>query len=326
MKPEILVTRRLPPKAMELLEKNFKVECNPYNRVLTREELFEGVKGKQGLLPLLTDPIDAEVMDNAGPQLKIIANYAVGYNNIDVGAATVRKIAVSNTPGVLTDTTADLTMALLLAVARRVVASDVYARAGKYLGWEPLLFLGADIHHRTLGLFGFGRIGFAVAKRAVGFDMRILYHKPGRAEVDLEKQVNAMYVDKETLLKESDFISLHVPLNPETRHLIGPGELSLMKPTAFIINTSRGEIIDEEALAEALQKERIAGAGLDVFEHEPKIHPALTKMDNVVILPHIGSASIETRTNMGLIAADNLIAGLINKEAPPNCLNPEIYK
>jgi len=325
MKPEILVTRRLPDGAMALLEKNFHVACNPNDRVLSRQELLRSVRGKAGLLPLLTDRINAEVMDSAGPRLKIIANYAVGYNNIDVGVATERKIAVTNTPGVLTDTTADLTMALLLAVARRIVEGDLYTRAGKYVGWDPLLLVGADVHHKTLGLFGLGRIGFAVAKRATGFDMRIMYHEPKRANPDVERAVNAEYVDKETLLRASDFISIHVPLTPETRHLIGPYELSLMKPTALVINTARGEVIDEEALVRALQEKRIAGAGLDVFEREPKIHLALRKMDNVVILPHIGSASIETRTQMGVMAAENLIAALIHKKVPPNCLNPEIY-
>lgn len=326
MKPKILVTRQLPAGAMALLQKDFEVECNPNDRVFSREELLSAAKDKDGLLPLLTDRIDAEVMDHAGRGLKVIANYAVGYNNIDVGAATERKIAVSNTPGVLTDTTADLTMALILAVARRIVEGDAFARAGKYMGWDPLLLVGADVHHKTLGLFGFGRIGFAVAKRVAGFDMRILYHDNLRAKPHLEEQVNAEYVSKETLLKDSDFISLHLPLTPETEHFIGPRELSLMKPTAFIINTARGEVIDEEALATALQEKRIAGAGLDVFEHEPKIHPALTKMGNVVILPHIGSASIETRTKMGLMAAENLIAALINEKVPPNCVNPEIYE
>jgi glyoxylate reductase len=324
MKPQIFVTRRLPQGAMDLLEENFNVECNPNDRVLTRKELLSSVKGKQGLLPLLTETVDGEVMDAAGQRLRVIANYAVGYNNIDVAAATARKIAVTNTPEVLTETTADLTMGLLLSVARRIVEADTFARAGKYRNWAPLLFAGTDIHNKTLGLLGFGRIGFAVARRAAGFDMRVLYHDLQRAEAELEKQVNAEYVDKETLLKKSDFISVHVPLSPDTLHMIGPEELSSMKSTAFIINTSRGEVIDEDALVAALGAKKIAGAGLDVFEHEPKIHPALAKMDNVVILPHIGSASIETRTQMGLVAAKNLIAAL-RGDVPPNCLNPEIY-
>jgi len=275
-------------------------------------------------LSLLTDNIDLGVMDTAGPQLKIIANYAVGYNNIDVDAATERRIAVSNTPDVLTDTTADLTMALLLAVARRIVESDVYARAGKYQGWDPLLLLGSDVHHKTLGLLGFGRVGLAVARRASGFDMKILYYDTQRADPEMEKQVGATYVDLETLLRQSDFLSIHVPLTTNTVGLIGSENLSLMKPTAFIINTARGELIQEEALAKALQEKGIAGAGLDVFEHEPAIHPGLTGMNNVVILPHIGSASMETRTKMGLMAAENLISAF-KGEIPPNCLNPEVF-
>jgi len=324
MNPNILVTRRLPSEAMALLEANFEVECNPHNRVLTRKELLSSVRGKEGLLSLLTDNIDLGVMDTAGPQLKIIANYAVGYNNIDVDAATARRIAVSNTPDVLTDTTADLTMALLLAVARRIVESDVYAREGKYQGWDPLLFLGSDVHHKTLGLLGFGRVGLAVARRASGFDMKILYYDTQRADPEMEKQVGATYVDLETLLRQSDFLSIHVPLTTNTVGLIGSENLSLMKPTAFIINTARGELIQEEALAKALQEKGIAGAGLDVFEHEPAIHPGLTGMNNVVILPHIGSASMETRTKMGLMAAENLISAF-KGEIPPNCLNPEVF-
>jgi glyoxylate reductase len=313
MKPKILVTRRLPPKAMALLGENFQVECNPHDRVLERAELLERVKGKEGLLPLLTDRIDGEVMDAAGKQLKIIANYAVGFNNIDVEAATHRKIAVSNTPGVLTETTADLTM-----------EGDAFARSGQYEGWAPLLLLGTDVHHKTLGLLGFGRIGFAVAKRAAAFDMHIIYHDRVRAKPDLEKQVNARYVDKKALLKESDFLSIHVPLLPETRRLIGPEEISLMKSSAILINTSRGEIIDEAALAMALQEGKIRGAGLDVFEKEPEIHPTLTNMAAVVMLPHLGSASLETRTNMGLMAAENMIA-TFRGEIPPNCVNPKVF-
>lgn len=324
MKPDILVTRRLPSEAMVLLEENFEVECNPHNRVLTRDELLSSVREKKGLLSLLTDSIDAEVMDTAGPQLKIIANYAVGYNNIDVDAATARRIAVSNTPDVLTDTTADLAMGLLLAVARRIVESDKFARGGKYQGWDPLLLLGADVHHKTLGLLGFGRVGFAVAKRAAGFEMKILYHDIQRANPEIEEQVGATYVDLETLLSQSDFLSIHVPLTPNTVGLIGPEKLSLMKSTAFIINTARGELIQEDALAKALQEKRIAGAGLDVFEREPEIYPILTEMKNVVVLPHLGSASMETRTKMGLMAAENLISAS-KGQIPPNCLNPEVF-
>ena len=310
---------------MELLEESFQMECNPHNRVLSREELLDAVRGKEGILSLLTDTMDGEVMESAGKSLKMIANYAVGFNNIDVSAATKRKIAVSNTPGVLTDTTADLAMALILTVGRRIVESDIYTRAGKYMGWDPLLFMGSDVHHKTLGILGFGRVGQALAKRAAGFDMQVLYHNRNRVNPEIEENLGATYVDQDTLLKTSDFLSIHVPSTPETVGLIDSETLSLMKPSAFVINTARGEIIREAELVKALEEKKIAGAGLDVFEHEPKIHPGLLKMDNVVILPHIGSASMETRTKMGLMAAENLIAQF-KGEIPPNCLNPEIFK
>ncbi len=325
MKPSIFVTRKLPPAAMSFLDENFQVECNPHNRVLLREELLNAVQGKDGILSLLTDAMDGEVMDSAGNRLKMIANYAVGFNNIDVSAATERRIAVSNTPGVLTDTTADLAMALLLAVARRIVESDNYARAEKYMGWDPLLFMGSDVHGKTLGILGFGRVGQAMAKRAAGFDMKILYHNRQRVDSETEEKLSAIFVDRNTLLKTSDYISIHVPLTPETNGLINSETLSLMKPTSFLINTARGEIIREADLVKALAEKQIAGAGLDVFEHEPKIHPGFLKMDNVVLLPHIGSASLETRTKMGLVAAKNLIA-FFNGQAPPNCLNPEVFE
>ena len=325
MKPTIFVTRRLPEGAMQVLQDNFDVQCNPHDRVLSREELLVGVNQKDGILPLLTDRIDDEVLEAAGSQLKIVANYAVGYNNIDVPACTKRRIPATNTPGVLTDTTADLAMALLLAVARKVVPADSYARAGKYKGWAPLLFLGNDVHHKTLGIMGLGRIGFALAKRASGFDMKILYHDAMRANPDLEAKIGAKFVDKPTLLAESDFVSLHVPLSPETQHFMGGPEFEAMKNSAYLINTSRGEVVDEKALVKALQQGQIAGAGLDVFEFEPAIEKELTLMDNVIILPHIASGSIETRTKMGLVAAENLISFLINGQRPPNCINPEVF-
>jgi glyoxylate reductase len=325
MKPSVFVTRRLPEGAMQVLNENFDVQCNPHDRVLTRQELLEGVKGKDGILPLLTDRIDDELLDTAGRQLRIVANYAVGYNNIDVPACTRHKIPATNTPGVLTHTTADLAMTLLLAVARKIVPADRYAREGKYEGWAPLLFLGTDVHHKTLGILGFGRIGFALAKRAAGFDMKIIYHDAMRADSELEKKVGAKFVDKDTLLAQSDFVSVHVPLSPETHHLISTPELADMKSSAFLINTSRCEVVDEKALVRALHLGQIAGAALDVFEFEPAIGKELTIMDNVVIVPHIASASIETRTKMGLVAAENLIAVLIKGKKPPNCLNPEVF-
>ncbi|KMY67533.1 glyoxylate reductase [Desulfocarbo indianensis] len=325
MKPKVYLTRRLPAGAMQVLEQNFKLDCNPHDRVMTREELLAAVKGRDGLLQLLTDTVDGELLDAAGPQLKVVSNYAVGFNNIDVAACTARKIPATNTPGVLTDTTADLAMALLLSVARKVVPADAFARAGKYEGWAPLLFVGTDVHHKTLGLIGFGRIGLAMARRAAGFGMRILYHSTRAAAAEIEERVGAQYVDMQTLLAESDFVSLHVPLMPETRHLVGQAEFEAMKPEAFLINTARGEIVDEKALVRALTQGEIAGAGLDVFEFEPAIEQELKQMDNVVILPHIASASIETRTEMGLVAARNLIAVLLEGATPPNCINPEIY-
>ncbi len=325
MKPKVFVTRRLPDEVMNFLEDHFSLDLNPHDKVLTREELLRSVKGIDGLLCLLTDKIDARVMDAAGGNLKIIANYAVGYNNIDVDAATARGIVVTNTPGVLTDTTADLTMALMLATARRIVEADRFVRQGKFKGWAPLLFLGADMHNKTLGIVGFGRTGYAVAKRAVGFDMQILYYSRHKASPEKESTVKATFVDLETLLREAHFVSIHVPLTPETRYLIGEKELRLMRPDAFLINTSRGEVVDESALADALKKGRIKGAGLDVFEREPEVHPDLLELGNVVLLPHIGSASIETRTKMGIVAANNLLEKLIKGQKAPNTVNPEVY-
>ncbi len=315
---KVYVTRKIPQPAIDLLTSSCQVEVNEEERVLSKAELIAKVKGRDAVLCLLTDTIDAEVLD-AAQGVKIFANYAVGYNNIDVEAATSRKIWVSNTPGVLTDTTADLTWALIFAVARRIVEADRFTREGKFEGWGPMLFLGQDITGKTLGIFGCGRIGEAVGKRAQGFAMKLLYHDVAR-NFEFEKATGAAYVDKETLLKEADIITLHVPLLPETRHLIGARELSLMKPTAILINTSRGPVVDEKALVEALKAKQIYGAGLDVYEEEPKLSPGLAELDNVVILPHIGSASMETRTKMGLMAAENILA-VMKGQIPPNHVN-----
>lgn len=315
---KVYVTRKIPQPAIDLLTSSCQVEVNEEERVLSKAELIAKVKGRDAVLCLLTDTIDTEVLD-AAQGVKIFANYAVGYNNIDVEAATARKIWVSNTPGVLTDTTADLTWALIFAVARRIVEADRFTREGKFEGWGPMLFLGQDITGKTLGIFGCGRIGEAVGKRAQGFAMKLLYHDVAR-NFEFEKATGAAYVDKETLLKEADIITLHVPLLPETRHLIGARELSLMKPTAILINTSRGPVVDEKALVEALKAKQIYGAGLDVYEEEPKLSPGLAELDNVVILPHIGSASMETRTKMGLMAAENILA-VMKGQIPPNHVN-----
>ena len=321
-KPKILLTRVLPPKAMEYLETHVEFEMlDPEN--ITKERLINGVKGKEGLLCLLTETIDAEIMD-AHPNLKVIANVAVGFNNIDVAAASQRGIPVTNTPGVLTETSADLAFALLMATARRIPESENYLRSGQWEGWGILQFLGTDVHSSTLGIIGLGRIGKAVVKRAKGFDMKTVYWNRTRLPESEERALGVEYLPWEEVLKVSDFISVHVAYNQETHHLISAHEFELMKDSAIIINTARGPIIDEKALVKALQDDKIAGAGLDVFEGEPKVEPELLAMKNVVLLPHIGSATVATRTKMGMMAATNLVAALEGK-TPPNIVNPEIY-
>lgn len=321
-KPNVYVTRMIPKPAIDLLKEHCEVEINSEDRVLTKEELLANVRGRDAVLCLLTDAIDADVFEAAGQQCKIFANYAVGFNNIDLAAATKQGILVSNTPGVLTDTTADIAWALLFATARRVVASDKYMRAGKYKGWGPMLFLGQDITGKTLGIIGAGRIGAAFAKKSRGFNMRVIYNdiKPN---LQFEKETGFKYVSKETLLKESDFVSLHVPLFPSTTHLISDAEFKLMKKTAILINTARGPIVDEKALVRALKSGEIWGAGLDVTEREPEFEPELAELESVVIVPHIASATVETRTKMGLMAVENILAAL-RGEVPPKCLNPEV--
>jgi len=317
------LTRRLPQAAMEQLETTFELRVNPYDRVCTKEELLEGVRWCDILLCLLTDPIDAEII-RANPHLQGIVNYAVGYNNIDVAAATARKIPVTNTPGVLTETTADLAWALIFSVARRIVESDAFTRSGAFAGWAPQLFLGGDVWGKTLGIIGAGRIGTAVALRSAGFNMPLLYVDE-HPNTPLEQQLGARKVSLTELLQQADFVSLHVPLLPQTTHLIGMAEFAAMKSTAYLINTSRGAVVDEAALVQALQTGRIAGAGLDVYEHEPLLHPALKALPNVVLTPHIASGSKETRTRMGLICAENAAAIKAGK-MPPQIVNPEIYR
>lgn len=321
---KVLVTRRLPQKAIDLLKSQCEVEVNEYERPLTKMELIEKIADKDGLLCLLNDKIDGEVMA-AAQRLKVIANYAVGFDNIDVATATKMGIAVTNTPGILSETTADMAWALILTVARRIVEADRFLRAGKFTGWAPMMFLGSDVHGKTLGIVGFGRIGRAMASRAKGFNMTILYSNPGRAEVEVEKKLCAKFVPLDVLLRQSDFVTLHVPLTPRTMHLIGEKEISLMKPTAYLINTSRGAVVDEKALVKALRNNKIAGAGLDVFEDEPRLTTGLEDLENIVIVPHIASATVETRTNMALAAAENLMAAL-RGEVPPNIVNSQIYR
>ncbi len=323
---KIFVARRIPDKGLNLLYETFgkdAVTVYPEDQVIPREALLAAVKGVDALLPILTDRIDGEVLDAAGPQLKIVANFAVGYNNIDVPAATERKVPVTNTPGVLTETTADLTWSLILAVARRLGESERILRAGKWTGWGPMQLMGSDVFGKTLGIFGFGRIGKAVARRAKAFDMQVLYTSRETVDPEIDHEYHATEVDKETLLAESDFVSIHCPLLPETTHAFGAADFQAMKRTAYLVNTSRGPVIDEAALVEALKSGEIAGAGLDVYEEEPKVHPGLFECENAVLLPHLGSATLETRGKMAHIAASNIVARL-NGEKPPNCVNPEV--
>ncbi len=321
---KIFVTRPIPQTGLDLLRKAYPhFEMNTEDRVLERGELLAAVKGLDGLLPLLTDRIDGELLDAAGPQLKIVANHAVGFDNVDLQAATERGVLITNTPGVLTDATADHAWALLFAVARRIPESEKFLRAGKFKGWGPLMFLGGDVSGRTLGVVGAGRIGHHVALRSRGFNMRVLYTDEF-VNTALEKEIGAQKVSLDELLRESDFVSLHVPLLPTTRHLINAVSLRKMKPTAYLINTSRGPVVDEGALAEALRTGVIAGAALDVFENEPAVHPALLELDNVVLTPHTASATIATRSNMASMAAKNLLAGL-RGERPENLVNTEVW-
>ena len=322
-KKKILVTGRLPDEIMAQLDTVCDMEANREDRPMEREQVLKRIADREGLLSMITDRVDAELMDRA-PNLKIISNLAVGYNNIDVAAATARGIAVTNTPGVTTEPTADLTLGLILAVARRIVEEDRLTREGKFQYWAPMLFLGRSVARKTLGIVGFGAIGQAVAKRARGFDMRILYNRRRRLDEARERELGIEYAGFGRLLRESDFVSLHVPLTDETRHLIGAKELRQMKPTAFLINASRGPVVHEKDLVEALRMGVIAGAGLDVYENEPALAPGLTELPNVVLTPHVGSGTIEDRTLMARMATENLLAGL-KGEVPRFILNPDVF-
>jgi lactate dehydrogenase-like 2-hydroxyacid dehydrogenase len=280
-------------------------------------------KDRDAMITMLSDRMDARLIQEA-TNLKVIANYAVGYDNVDIKAATSKGVVVTNTPGVLTDSTADMAWALLFSVARRIVEGDKLTRAGKFTGWAPMMLLGVDLVGKTLGIIGAGRIGTAMAMRSRGWCMKVLYTTQISRNTVLEEMLGAKRVDLETLLKESDFISLHAPLSEKTKHLIGVKELSLMKRTAYLINTGRGAVIDEEALVYALKNKQIAGAGLDVYEEEPKLKPGLAVLDNIVLAPHLGSATVETRTKMSLMSAENIIA-VLKKQKPNNCVNPEVF-
>jgi len=322
VKQKVLVTRKVFDEAVNLLAKHFDVETNQRDTPVTPVQLVRRLQGKAGAVSLLTESIDERLLSQC-PELKIVCNVAVGYNNIDVKACTRRGIMVTNTPGVLDDTTADLTWALLMATARRLVEADAYFRTGKWKGWGLMQFLGHDVHRKTLGIIGFGRIGKGVARRARGFDMRVIYTDVQRADEATEREYGVMYVDKRTLLRESDFVTLHVPLFPETTHYLGQAEFALMKKSAILVNAARGPIVDEKALLQALRAGGIAGAGLDVYEREPKVERGLLSLKNVVLAPHIASASIETRSKMAMMAAGNCVAA-VGGQRPPNLVNPEV--
>ncbi|MGB4682430.1 MAG: D-glycerate dehydrogenase [Firmicutes bacterium] len=317
----IFITREIPESGLKLLEKH-KLIVNPAPRPVTRQELVEGLKEADALLCMLVDKVDREVIESA-PRLKIVANMAVGVDNIDIEACTERGIVVTNTPGVLTEATADLTWALLLAVARRVVEGDRYVREGKFNGWAPLLLVGADLHGKTLGIIGMGRIGQAVARRALGFGMNIVYYQRRRLPLHSEQELKATYLPLDDVIREADFLTLHLPYYPEVHHLINRERLNLMKPTAYLINTARGAHIDEQALVEHLRARKIAGAALDVYEREPHLTPGLAELDNVVLAPHTGSASASTRSLMAEMAALSIVQ-VLGGEKPEHVVNPEV--
>ncbi|MGA8222747.1 MAG: D-glycerate dehydrogenase [Candidatus Acidiferrales bacterium] len=320
-KPKLLSTRPLFPAARTILDENFEVEYWLRPERISRAELLKRVADKEALVCLLTENVDEELL-SAAPKLRIAATVSVGYDNVDVPACTRHKVVATNTPGVLDDTTADFAWTLIMAIARRLIEGDTWLRSGTWPGWDLDQLVGGDVWGKTLGIVGFGRIGRGVARRASGFNMRILYTDAVRAPAEAEKDLHAQFVDRDTLFRESDFISIHVPLMPETRHLISKDNLEKMKPTAYLVNTSRGPVVDEAALAEALENKKIAGAALDVFENEPKVNPALIPRKDVILTPHIASASVDTRTKMAVMAANN-VAALFKGQRPPNALNAD---
>jgi glyoxylate reductase len=322
--PRIYVTQPILDQVLERLKRDAKVDCNTEERVLTKEELRARLQDADGAMTLLTDILDRPLLE-ACPNLKVAANFAVGFNNVDLAAASDLGIAITNTPGVLTETTADFAWALLMAVARRVVEGDKFTRAGKFKAWGPKMFLGHDVFGKTLGLIGLGRIGQAVARRAGGFGMKIVFYDAESVPAGIVNELRAERLALDELLRVSDFISLHVPLLDTTRHLLNDGAFAAMKPNCIVVNTSRGPVVDEKALVRALSQGTIAGAGLDVFEREPQIEPELLEMDNVVLAPHIASASHETRLKMCNMAADNLLA-VLKGQRPPNLVNTDVWE
>ncbi|WP_028998005.1 2-hydroxyacid dehydrogenase [Azohydromonas australica] len=322
-KPAVLVARKVFPEVVQRLAQHFEVEDNPADRIYTPDELRARLQGKAGAFVTLSERIDAALLD-ANPQLRAVCNMAVGYNNIDVGACSARGVLVSNTPDVLTETTADFGFALMMATARRITESERFLREGRWDRWAYDMFAGSDLHGATLGILGMGRIGQGIARRgALGFGMQVIYHNRSRLPADQEAPINARYVDKQTLLREADHLVVVVPYSPQTHHAIGAAELAQMKPTATLSNIARGGVVDDAALAQALAQGHIAAAGLDVFEGEPQVHPQLLALRNVVLTPHIASASVATRRAMADLAADNLIAALTGGVSPTP-VNPQV--
>jgi len=320
MKPKVLVTREVFEDILDYLSRYFEVTSNQSDIPFNAETLASKLADKQGAMITLTDRIDTSLLTRC-PNLKAVCNIAVGYNNIDIDACTKAKVMATNTPGVLDDTTGDFTWTLILATARRLSEAEDYLRAGQWDGWKLKQFLGLDIHHATLGIFGLGRIGQVVAHRAIGFEMKVIYHDVMRASPEVEKACRATFVTKEELLSQADIVTIHVPYFSATHHLIGKAELKQMKSTSILINASRGGVVDDAALIEALHSGTIAGAGLDVFENEPKFNPGFLDLKNVVLAPHIASSSQATRHKMAMLAAENLVAALTTGK-PPNLLNP----
>lgn len=325
MTGRVYVTRMIPESGITMLRQGYHVDVNESDIPLSAAQLEVKASRYEALVTLLTDRVDRAVLDAGKGTLKIVANVAVGYDNIDVAAATDAGIMVTNTPGVLTESTADFAWALLMAAARHVCEGQALLRAGKYRGWGILMLLGNDVYARTLGVVGFGRIGQAVARRSTGFGMKILYYDPVTMAEEVAAELGARRVDLDTLLRESDYVSLHVPLTPETHHLISTPQFNLMKGTAYLINTSRGPVVDEAALVEALRAGKLKGAALDVFENEPDIQPGLLDLDNVLVTPHVASASIETRSRMSTMAAENITAALSGAR-PPALVNPQVLR
>ncbi|HSD96350.1 MAG TPA: D-glycerate dehydrogenase [Sulfuricaulis sp.] len=320
MRPKVLVTREVFDETLEYLARFFEVESNQSDAPLTPAQLAERLANKEGALTTLSERVDAALLAQC-PTLKAVCNIAVGFNNIDLKACSERGVMATNTPGVLDASTADFTWALILATARRVTESEAWLRAGQWSGWKLKQFLGTDVHHATLGILGMGRIGQAVARRARGFDMTVLYHNTRRLSEEVEKSGHAAYVSMDELLARADILTLHMPYSPATHHIVGAKELARMKSTAILINAARGGVVDDHALIEALQQGQIGGAGLDVFENEPRLDPRFLGFKNVVLTPHIASSSETTRHNMAMLAAKNLVAALTTGK-PPNLLNP----